>query len=170
MKRSEDQVAEGRESQLLNPGGVWRFRSGAMRVSFLGQHRADIQEATKGLAQRGKDPIEYDMGGLRRVARHLKTVPRAVSQSKVHRSWKHLFCLLIQAFTTKAWPWKQNQCRSVSQATFTTRIFRGVTNSNSAQIFEKHTQREAMYPTAALPLSAKPHDLQGSPDETNGTP
>ena len=33
-----------------------------------------MQEATKCLTQRMDDPSEYDMGELRRVARHLKKV------------------------------------------------------------------------------------------------
>ena len=43
VKRSEDQVIEGRTWQLLNPEGARMFRSGRMRSSYLGQERAEIQ-------------------------------------------------------------------------------------------------------------------------------
>ena len=59
-KRSGDQVIK-----VEKPKGVRIVRSGTMRLSYLGQDRADIQDATKCLAQRMKDLGGYDMGELR---------------------------------------------------------------------------------------------------------
>ena len=49
-----------------------------MRLSYLGQDRVDIQEATKALAQKMSDPNEFDLSQLKRTARYLKRYPRAV--------------------------------------------------------------------------------------------
>ena len=49
-----------------------------MRLSYLGQDRVDIQEATKALAQKMSDPNEFDLSQLKGVARYLKRYPRAV--------------------------------------------------------------------------------------------
>ena len=39
-----------------------------MRLSYLGQDRVDIQEATKALAQKMSDPNEFDLSQLERAA------------------------------------------------------------------------------------------------------
>ena len=44
VKRSEDKVIEGEESQLMDPAGA--IRLGTVLLLYLGQDRADIQEAT----------------------------------------------------------------------------------------------------------------------------
>ena len=66
------------------------FRSRTVRLSYLGQDRADMQEATKCLPQKMKVPIEYDMGQLRSVARYLMKVPRAVLRSPEQSQPKEL--------------------------------------------------------------------------------
>ena len=59
-----------------------------MRLSYLGQDRADVQEASKCLSQRMKHPTEFDLSELKRAARYLKQYPRAVlvfsEQSRPH--------------------------------------------------------------------------------------
>ena len=80
VKRSESEVFEGRESPELDRQGVRLFRSGSMRLSYLGQDRSDVQEAAKCLAQRMKDPNEYDLAELKRAARYLMRYPRVVLQ------------------------------------------------------------------------------------------
>eukprot|EP00973_Karenia_brevis_P008003 1085250-Karenia_brevis.AAC.1 len=65
-------VFDGRESPLLGRAGVKLFRSGAMRLSYLAQDRADINEASQCLAQRMKDPNEWGLMELKRAVRYVK--------------------------------------------------------------------------------------------------
>ena len=78
VKHSEDEVWKGYESRKLDRLEVTRYRSNTMRLSYLGQDRVDIQEATKVLVQKMSDPNEFDLSQLTRVARYLKRYPRAV--------------------------------------------------------------------------------------------
>ena len=55
VKGSKDQVVNGRDSPLLDPEGARIFRSGTMHLTYLGQDRGDIQEATQCLAQNMQD-------------------------------------------------------------------------------------------------------------------
>ena len=52
MKKSESQVFAGLELPPLDREGVRLYRSGTMRISYLGQDRADVQEAAKCLSRR----------------------------------------------------------------------------------------------------------------------
>ena len=49
-----------------------------MRISYLGQDRADVQEAAKCLSRRMQNPTQADLVELKRVARYLSKFPRAV--------------------------------------------------------------------------------------------
>ena len=51
VKKSESQVFAGLESPPLDREGVRLYRSGAMRISYLGQDRADVQNAAKCLSR-----------------------------------------------------------------------------------------------------------------------
>ena len=53
-------------------------RSGAMRISYLGQDRADVQEAAKCLSRRMQNPTQADLVELKRAVRCLLKFPRAV--------------------------------------------------------------------------------------------
>ena len=77
VKKSESQVFAGLESPPLDREGVRFFRSGAMRISFLGQDRADVQGAAKCLSRRMQNPTQADVVELKRV-RYLLKFPRAV--------------------------------------------------------------------------------------------
>lgn len=79
VKRSEAEAFTGLERPSLITRELARiYRSGTMRLSYLSQDRADVQEAAKCLAQRMKEPNEYDMQELRRAGRYLLKHPRAV--------------------------------------------------------------------------------------------
>ena len=49
-----------------------------MRISYLGQDRADVQEAAKCLSRRMQSPTQADLVELKRVVRYLLKFPRAV--------------------------------------------------------------------------------------------
>ena len=68
----------GLESPPLNREGVRLYRSGAMRISYLGQDRADVQEAAKCLSRRMQSPTQADLVELKRAVRYLLNFPRAV--------------------------------------------------------------------------------------------
>ena len=56
VKKSESQVFAGLESSPLDREGVRLYRSGVMRISYLGQDRADVQGAAKCLSRRMQNP------------------------------------------------------------------------------------------------------------------
>ena len=60
VKKSESQVFAGLESLPLDREGVRLYRSGVMRISYLGQDRADVQEAAKCLLT---SRAKYNAGG-----------------------------------------------------------------------------------------------------------
>ena len=70
VKHSEAEVWRGYESTKLHRTGVTRYRSNTMRLSYLGQDRVDIQEATKALAQKISDLNEFDLSQLKHVAQN----------------------------------------------------------------------------------------------------
>jgi len=78
VKRSEAEVFQGLETKELDRSGQRLFRSGVMRLSYLGQDRGDVQEAAKCLAQRMKTPNESDLSEMKRAVRYLLKYPRAV--------------------------------------------------------------------------------------------
>ena len=82
VKKSESQVFAGLESPHLDREGVRFYRSGAMRISYLGQDRADVQEAAKCLSRRMQSPTQAELvelkRELKRVVRYLLKFPRAV--------------------------------------------------------------------------------------------
>ena len=78
VKKSESQVFAGLESPPLDREGVRLYRSGAMRISYLGQDREDVQEAAKCLSRRMQSPTQADLVELKRVVRYLLKFPRAV--------------------------------------------------------------------------------------------
>ena len=78
MKKSESQVFAGLESPPLDGEGVRLYRSGAMRISYLGHDRADVQEAAKCLSRRMQKPTQADLVELKRAVRYLLKFPRAV--------------------------------------------------------------------------------------------
>ena len=78
VKKSESQVFAGLESPLLDREGVRLYRSGAVRISYLGQDRADVQEAAKCLSRRMQSPTQADLVELKRAVRYLLKFPRAV--------------------------------------------------------------------------------------------
>ena len=62
VKKSESQVFAGlKESLPLDREGVRLYRSGAMRISHLGQDRWDVQEAAKCLSRRMQSPTQADL-------------------------------------------------------------------------------------------------------------
>ena len=77
VKKSESQVFAGLESPPLDREGVRLYRSGAVRISYLGQDRADVQEAAKCLSCRMQSPTQADLVELKRVVRYLLKFPRA---------------------------------------------------------------------------------------------
>ena len=78
VKKSESQVFAGLESLPLDREGVRLYRSGTMRISYLGQDRADVQEAAKCLSRRMQSPTQADLVELKRAVRYLLKFPRAV--------------------------------------------------------------------------------------------
>ena len=78
VKKSEYQVFAGLESPPLDREGVRLYRSGAMRISYLGQDRADVQEAAKCLSRLMQSPTQADLVELKRAVRYLLKFPRAV--------------------------------------------------------------------------------------------
>ena len=66
VKKSESQVFAGLESPPLDREGVRLYRSGAMRISYLGQDRADVQEAAKCLSRRMQSPTQADLVELKK--------------------------------------------------------------------------------------------------------
>ena len=50
----------------------------AMRISYLGQDRADVQEAAKCLSRRMQSPTQADLVELKRAVRYLLKFHRAV--------------------------------------------------------------------------------------------
>ena len=78
MNKSESQVFAGLESPPLDREGVRLYRSGAMRISYLGQDRADVQEAAKCLSRRMQNSTQADLVELKRTVRYLLKFPRAV--------------------------------------------------------------------------------------------
>ena len=78
VKRSEAEAFAALQEPKLNPRDTTTYRSGTMRLSYLAQDRADVQEAAKCLAQHMKDPNESDMRDLKRAVRYLIKYPRAV--------------------------------------------------------------------------------------------
>ena len=78
VKKSESQVFAGLESPLLDREGVSLYRSGTMRISYLGQDRADVEEAAKCLSRRMQSPTQADLVELKRVVRYLLKFPCAV--------------------------------------------------------------------------------------------
>ena len=79
VKKSESQVFAGLESPFPDREGVSLYRSGTMRISYLGQDCADVQEAAKCLSRRMQHPTQADLVELKRVVRYLLKFPRAVS-------------------------------------------------------------------------------------------
>ena len=77
VRRSEKQVFAGRESPALDRAGTTLYRSGTMRLSYLGLNRPHVQETAKFLARNMKAPTEHDLQELERVARYLIGRPRA---------------------------------------------------------------------------------------------
>ena len=71
VKKSESQVFAGRE-------GLRFYHSGAMRISHLGQDRADVQEAAKCLSRRMQSPTQADLVELKWAVRYLMKFPLAV--------------------------------------------------------------------------------------------
>ena len=78
VKKSESHVFAGLESPPLDREGVRLYRSGAMRISYLGQDRADVQEAAKCLSRRMPSPTQADLVELKRAVRCLLKFPRAL--------------------------------------------------------------------------------------------
>ena len=78
VKKSESQVFAGLESPPLDREGVRLCRFGTMRISYLGQDRADVQEAAKCLSRRMQSPTQADLVELKRAVRYLLKFPRAV--------------------------------------------------------------------------------------------
>ena len=78
VKKSESQVFAGLESPPLDREGVRLYCSGAIRISSLGQDRADVPEAAKCLSRRMQSPTQADLVELKRVVRYLLKFPRAV--------------------------------------------------------------------------------------------
>ena len=72
VKKSESQAFAGLESPPLDREGVRLYRSGAMRISYLGQDRAD------GLSRRMQNPTQADLVELKWTVRYLLKFPRAV--------------------------------------------------------------------------------------------
>ena len=70
MKKSESQVFAGLESPPLDREGVRLYHSGTMRISHLGQDRADVQEAAKCLSRRMQSPTQADLVELKRAVRY----------------------------------------------------------------------------------------------------
>ena len=78
VKKSESHMFAGLESPPLDREGVRLYRSGAMRISYLGQDRADVQEAAKCLSRRMQSPTQADLVELKRAVRYLLKFPRAL--------------------------------------------------------------------------------------------
>ena len=51
------------------------YRSGTTRISYLGQERADVQEAAKCLSRRMQSPTQADLVELKRAVRYLLKFP-----------------------------------------------------------------------------------------------
>ena len=54
------------------------YRSGTMRISYLGQDRADVKEAVKCLSRRMQSPTQADLVELKTAVRYLLKFLRAV--------------------------------------------------------------------------------------------
>ena len=78
VKKSESQVFAGLESPPLDREDVRLYLSGVMRISHLGQDRADVQEAAKCLSRRMQNPTQSDLVELKRAVRYLLKFVRAV--------------------------------------------------------------------------------------------
>ena len=90
MQKSESQVFAGLESPPLDREGVRLYRSVAMRIAYLGQDRADVQEVAKCLSRRMQNPTQADLVELKRTVRYLLKFPRAVLVSKEQELPKEL--------------------------------------------------------------------------------
>ena len=67
----------GRRSPGLKKDEGPRYRSACMRLSYLAQDRLDLAERAKHLAQRVREPREFDFIPLKRAARYLVGKPKA---------------------------------------------------------------------------------------------
>ena len=78
VKHPEKAYFDGQESRILEGSERTLYRSAAMRLSYLGQDRPDLQECSKYLAQKKKEPREFDLTELKRAVPYLRSRPRAV--------------------------------------------------------------------------------------------
>ena len=76
-KPQDKLVLDGRRSPILRMDEATRYRSACMRLSYLAQDRLDLAETAKHLAQRRREPHEFDFIPLKRAARHLVGKPKA---------------------------------------------------------------------------------------------
>ena len=59
-KLQDKLVLEGRRGPVLKKDEATRYRSACMRLSYLAQDRLDLPETAKHLAQRMREPREFD--------------------------------------------------------------------------------------------------------------
>ena len=86
-KLKDKLVLDGRRSPILKEDESTRYRSACVRISYLAQHRLDLAETAKHLAQRISEPREFDFIPLKRVARYLVGKPKAALR---YRRQKHV--------------------------------------------------------------------------------
>ena len=76
--RKSAEVAEAdSRTALLDPSAATLYRSGTMRLAYVGQDRPDLSEAVKQLTTRMASPRSSDLVDLKRVVRYVRYRPRA---------------------------------------------------------------------------------------------
>ena len=85
-EQENTELAYENEGEALSKADAGIFRALAARANYLAQDRPDIQYAVKEIARRMAKPAGADWALLKRLARYLIGVPRAV----VHYPWQDL--------------------------------------------------------------------------------
>ena len=100
MKKTESQVFAGLESPPLDREGVRLYRSGVMRISYLGHDRADVQEAAKCLSRRMQNPTQSDLVELKRAVRYPVEIPRvqfwSLRNRNCRKNWMDGLTLILR--------------------------------------------------------------------------
>jgi hypothetical protein len=99
-RHTREQLLLGSKSALLVDTDVTAYRSSAMRLQYLRQDRADLQELAKFMAQWMKEPTVFDMALVKRACRYLVGRPRGIRRFRAHEyrsEWR------IETFSDSDW-------------------------------------------------------------------
>ena len=83
---TKDRQPEGDDDEPLDPDQARAYRSLAMRASYLGSDRPDIQQACRELAKGMSSPTQAHWKALKRMGRFLKHRPRLVQHFRNQKS------------------------------------------------------------------------------------